>query len=153
MSNTPASKFGKDHWSMLAYIETLCVEGKDGIGKLDKSRVRCNENTHPMHNVNLGGSGAAWKPNFSTRLFGFFDFQDRADTNKAVASGFQLLDHDDWDCMNDIEAAGYIEILSEANGLVRMTKEGCRVNGLLREHKTKGGMYAGFVLDNALEAA
>lgn len=151
MSNVPVSKYGKDHWSMLAYVETCCVDGRNGVGILNNTRVRCNGATHPLHDANSHSS--SWKPEYSTRLFGFFDFPDRGDTAKAVAAGLQVLGHDDWDCLNDLEAAGYIEVISESNGHVRMTKEGSRVNGLLREHKAGGGMYANFVLNKTLEAA
>lgn len=31
MSPTPVEQFGKDHWSMLAYVETLCVDGSKPV--------------------------------------------------------------------------------------------------------------------------
>ena len=37
--NTPVQKFGKDHWSMFAYIETLCVDGVSGVGTIHSNRV------------------------------------------------------------------------------------------------------------------
>lgn len=152
MNATPVSKFGKDHWSMLAYLETLCVDGREGIGTIDKRRVRCNENTHPLCKGIYSGE-SAWKPNYSTRLFGFFEFPDRGDTQKAVEAGLQLLGHDDWDCADDLEAACFVEVINIANGFVRMTKEGSRVCGLLREHKSTGGMFANFSLNHMTVAA
>lgn len=143
MQKIAPSKFGKDHWSMLAYIETCCVDGRDGVGTLDKRRVRCNEHNHPL-NKGIYNSDAAWKPSYSTRLSGFFDFPERGDTDKAVAAGFQLQGHDDWDCLDDLDAAGYVEVISMSNGFVRMTISGCKVAALLREHKANGGMFAGF---------
>lgn len=38
MSATPVEKFGKDHWSMV----------DDGIGQVDKRRVRSNPERHPL---------------------------------------------------------------------------------------------------------
>ena len=42
-------EFGRDHWSLLAYVECVCTDGKEGIGTLDPDRMRRNENStsHP----------------------------------------------------------------------------------------------------------
>lgn len=148
----PALKFGKDHWSLLAYIETLCVDGKNGVGAIDHRRVRCNEVSHsPLKGVY---DGRAWKPSYGTRLSGFFDYPERADSAKAAQAGYQLLTHDDWDCLDDLESAGYVEILSMVNGFVRLKPDGIRVSALLRKHKVEGGMYANFTLrDEAVVTA
>ena len=143
MSATPVAKFGKDHWSLLAYVECCCVDGKNGIGVLDRRRVRGNEKTHPLLAAN---ATVTWKDEYSTRLAGFFDFADRSDPNKAQDAGLQILGHDDWDCLDDLEAAGFVEILTLANSAVKMTEEGCKVAGLLRTHKANGGQFAGFTL-------
>lgn len=68
------------------------------------------------------------------------------DTTKAVAAGLQILGHDDWDCLDDLRSAGYVDILSLANSCVRMTPQGIKVAAMLREHKATGGMFAGFRL-------
>jgi hypothetical protein len=149
MSATHVQYFGKDHWSMLAYVESCCVDGAKGIGQLDRRRVRCNGNTHPLLNAN---ATVAWKDEYSTRLAGFFDFEHRADPAQASAAGLQILGHDDWDCLDDLEAAGFVEILTLANAAVRMTDEGNRVAGLLRTHKANGGQFAQFRLIEALAA-
>lgn len=141
MAPTPVQTFGKDHWSLLAYVECLCVDGTKGIGQIDRRRVRCNENTHPLLNSNVTGT---WKNEYSTRLAGFFDFEHRADPQKASDAGLQILGHDDWDCLDDLEAAGFVEILTLANAAVRMTKAGNKVAGELRTHKANGGQFAQF---------
>ena len=143
--NTPADKFGKDHWSLLAYVEHCCVNGRDGFGKLDRRRLRCNPNNHMLAGVY--SNDTQWKLNHGTRSAGFFDFEERNDPEKAIAAGVQLLDHDDWDCLDDLEAAGYIEVLSLVNGFVKMTVTGCDVAAKLRAHKAHGGQFAGFRLD------
>lgn len=146
MNKASVEKFGKDHWSMLAYVETCCVNGRDGMGEIDRRRVRCNPATHPML-AGVYSQDVQWKLNFSTRLAGFFEFQDRGDPEKAIAAGLQLRDHDDWDCLDDLEAAGYIEALSLVNGFVKMTEKGCGVTAKLRAHKAAGGQFAGFRLE------
>lgn len=132
---------------MLAYVESCCVDGRDGVGTLDRRRVRCNANTHPMLSAELDVAGMGWKLSYSTRLAGFFDFAERSDPEKAIAAGLQLRDHDDWDCLDDLEAAGYVETLSLVNGFVKMTPLGCEVAAKLRAHKAEGGHFAGFRLN------
>ena len=135
--------FGKDHWSLLAYIEHCCVNSHDGVGTIDRRRMRCNASTHPM----LTGpysTDIPWKLSYSTRLAGFFDFADRGDPAKAIAAGLQLRDHDDWDCLEGLEAAGFIDVLSLVNGFVKMTPHGSGVAAKLRAHKTAGGHFAEF---------
>ena len=145
MSSTPVEQFGKDHWSMLAYVEQCCVDGRDGLGTIDRRRVRCNQNTNPMLAA-VYSSDTAWKLQYSTRLAGFFDFEGRNDPEKAIAAGLQLRDHDDWNCLEDLEAAGYVEVLSLVNGVVKMTEKGCGVAAKIRAHKAGGGQFASFYL-------
>lgn len=134
----PVSDFGKDHWSLMAYIETLCVDSiNKGIGTIDKRRVRANEKTHPLHAVN-SGHGIGWESSYGTRLSCYCNEQGNTCPSR------QLPDHDDWDCLNDLEAAGLIDVISEANGFVKLTDKGREVAGRLRAHKSKGGMFATF---------
>ena len=134
------SDFGKDHWSLLAYVETLCVDshvGK-GVGTIDKRRIRCNQKRHPMHAVNANFGVTGWNADYGTRLSGFFLEGEKRDL------GRRLIEHDDWDCLDDLERTGLIEILSEANGFVRLTDKGIAVAGRIREWKAKGGHFATF---------
>ena len=118
------TKWGKDHWSLLAYVETACV---DEQGKLDRRRMRCNENRHPLM------TNMRWNPDYCTRL------------KEGKIEG-----HDDWDCLEDLEVAGFIEIISLINGFVRMTELGMRVATQIRSHKVGGGHFATFVLEEAV---
>lgn len=121
------SQFGKDHWSLLGYVNCCFVAGK----ALDKRRMRTNGNKHPLHNVN----GFKWNPEHGTRLAGYFDKRDPA---------LKLSGHDDWDCLNDLEAAGILEVISEANAIVSLTDAGKSIADRLREHKAMGGNFADF---------
>lgn len=130
--------FGKDHWSLLAYVETLCVDsGNKGIGLINKSRVRANEKTHRLNAVNFSICGP-WNPEWGTRLSGYFLDNNEVDLKR------RLDDHDDWDCLNDLEDAGLVDVISEATGAVKLTDKGIAVSGRLREWKAKGGMFATF---------
>ena len=75
MSFVQPYKWGKDHVSLLAYIETCCVDKcpdkmnpvpvrTDGTrGQVSYVRMRVNERRHPMHKVTTAtGSIHRWKP-------------------------------------------------------------------------------------------
>ena len=70
-----------------------------------------------------------WKPSHSTRL-----------RDNMIIDG-----HDDWDCLDDLDDAGLVEIISLINGFVRMTDYGLAITALLRKHKASGGKYRDFV--------
>ena len=141
---TPVEKYGKDHWSLLAYIECLCVDGTKGVGKIDMRKMRCNEQIHPLL---VGNSNVKWREDYCTRLAGFFDYEHRNDIGKCFAEGFLLKGHDDWCCLEDLHDAGIIEIITLENGFVKMTEFGCDVAAKLRRFKALGkGNYADFKL-------
>lgn len=128
----PVEKWGRDHWSLLAYVESVCVDRQT----LDHRRMRCNQNTHPLLYRMPPGLYPKGPFKYGTRLRGYFE-----DNAK------QLADHDDWDCLDDLEAEGLVEIISMINGIVTMTDKGLKLSHTLREHKAKGGNFAGFSMD------
>lgn len=79
-----------------------------------------------------------WKKEYGTRLSGFFLKGDKRNGKRLLGS------HDDWDCMDDLEKEGLIEVVSEANGFVKLTDKGFGVAARLREWKARGGMFATF---------
>ena len=112
-------RWGRDHWSLLGYIVT-CFDGV-----IDRRRLRCNENRHLLR----AHPSPTWKDEWSTRL------------KEGIVTG-----HDDWDCLDDLEAAGMVNILSLVNGFVQLTGYGNEVAFGLRQHKEKGGNFSDFVL-------
>lgn len=88
----------------------------------------------------------SWKDTNSTRLRGFFDFENRSDAKAASDAGLMILGHDDWDCLDDLETAGYVEVLSLSNPAVRMTGAGLAVAAQLRAYKANAGNFADFTL-------
>lgn len=143
MSFVNIERFGKDHWSLFAYIEYICVNGNNGLGKIQRNRVRCNSSKHP-----LLSAGIKWEDSYSTRLSGFFEYPFNADIEKSCATGFQILGHDDWDCIDDLNNAGLIEIVSFANGIVKLTEKGIAVLSQLISHKANGGNFSNFKIIN-----
>jgi hypothetical protein len=111
-------QLGKDHFSLLLYVESRCV---DYNGKLDFDRLRINPETHPQFCGNPYMK-RSWKENYGTLL----------------SSGERLPNHDDIDCLEDIDRLGFIEIYSFSNLFVIMTKLGNNAVSKLREFKTEG---------------
>jgi hypothetical protein len=140
MSNhVQPNQFGKDHWSMLAYVESVCVDGK----QLNHSKMRANSQTHPL----LNSTGLKWREDWGTRLADYFIevndlWQVEPDEPKREAN--RLKQHDDWDCLNDLEAAGFVEVWNTTQGAVKMTDMGQMVAAQLRVHKASGGTFASF---------
>ena len=144
----PVTDYGKDHWSLLGYIETLCVESiKKGVGEIDYRKMRVNEKAHPLLWRN---HDFPWQPGSGTRLAGYFLGTKLGD--KRVDELRRLDDHDDVDCLDDLEAAGLVEILSLVNGFVRMTDKGREIAGRLRAHKSRGGFFSNFRVEATVGA-
>lgn len=116
--------FGKDHWSTLAYIETVIVENTFYELKSD-SHMR----THSHHKNLLGkhqqmfGMGTGDK--YGTRL----------------NNGEEIFHHDDWDCIFDAEKEKIVKI---ENNKVKFTDYGYSILAQLRKHKSEGGSFSDF---------
>jgi hypothetical protein len=90
----PVGEFGKDHWSTFAYVETRTV---DYDGQLSHDQMRCNPNRHPMlHAAKRRGMlfDRGVDKEYPTRLLG----------------GIERYDHDDYDCLDDLVAAGLLAV-------------------------------------------
>jgi hypothetical protein len=115
-----SEKFGRDHWSTFGYLETRCVDHK-GIPEL--RHLRLDPVRHP------GLAHMPWAQDYPTRL----------------AGGAEQPEHDDWDCTEDLEKAGLLEILGTGiHPVIRLTDTGKKVAGLLRAHKSGGGSFSNF---------
>ncbi len=99
-------------------------------------QLRCNPERHPMHAVSRF-SDRSWEPSYGTRLAGFWK-------DGSTDPSLQIPYHDDWDVLDDLEAAGFIEVLSETNAFVVLTNPGLEVYGRLSAHKASGGQFADF---------
>jgi predicted transcriptional regulator len=64
-----------------------------------------------------------------------------------LKDGVELLDHDDWDCAEDMEKLGLI--INKGTGIspiYEMTDKGNHLVSRLRAHKARGGSYSNFIV-------
>ncbi len=119
------ARWGKDHWSTLTYLETLAVDNK-GMAIPNLERMRCDINVHP----GLGNSANHHFPGkaYPTRL-----------------KDGPITDHDDWSCVEDMEAAGLVEWKGTGiNPIIVFTDLGMKVAAALRVYKAKDGNFHQF---------
>ncbi len=120
----PMDLWAKDHWSLLAYVEAVCVDApaaNRGTGELDTRRMRTHSQ-RPFPNAER------WKSGYTSRI-------------KVEVLDY---DHDDWDCLDDLEDAGLVVVISMANGYVTLTDLGRKYAHALRAHKLTGANFADF---------
>lgn len=123
------NNWGRDHWSLLAYFETVAV---DYNGKVDVSRIRTNSTKRGYSNGNI--TSQDWQDTWGTRM----KDGDILDTQ-----------HDDIDVMNELEEAGLVKNVStELNPIIEITERGWEVVGKIRKHKSNGGTFGNFSLTN-----
>lgn len=123
MTHVPREKWGKDHWSTFAYLETRCVDYK---GELDRQHLRIDPDLHP----GLAHRGSMGKK-YPTRL----------------KDGEEVQNHDDMSCLDDIEQQGLIIAIGTGMHLYSITDKGSEIARQLRKHKSNGGSFATFEPD------
>ncbi len=120
------AEFGKQHWSLLAFIETQVV---DKSFPLDPRRMSCNEKKRGISN----GAPFGWNDEYSTE-------------NKEGKQ--EILGHDDIDCFEELEKEGFIKNNGTLlNMYPELTDKGWKCISQIREFKGKGGNYIDFVFN------
>lgn len=127
MNDRPISSvhFSKHHWSVFAYVVEKCQKGAQGVGLIEPGSMRCNENRH-----------GKWKPENSLLLW-------REDHSTQI-KGLQIIGHDDWDCLSDLESMGWLERMPASSFSVRLKPAGCVIAKKLKEHLASGGLLKNF---------
>lgn len=98
------ARFGKDHWSTFAYVETRIMDYK---GVLDHDHMRCDEDRHMFmagagKRAQMFGGGLSTKK-YPTRL-------KKATRVSGVWEVEEKFDHDDYDCLLDAIGVGLLEV-------------------------------------------
>lgn len=144
MDAIPIARFGKDHWALLGYVRSCCVERR---GVLEPIRMRCHRARHPEQSRQAREHvvvGDPRLPQLGTHLRGAFSVP----AANRVDAGFLLPDHDDWDCLADFAAAGLLHPFATTprGATVRLTVLGVAISNRLHAHYESGGQAAGFNL-------
>ena len=126
----PMKFWGKDHWSLLAYLFTVAVDNKSEV---NYNKLRINNNKRPP----IGRFFTSWQDSYSTRLSGYWH-------NGVANPNLQIIGHDDVDCMQDMEAEGVIVCGTYTSGIFRLTDKGIALANELMTYKVKGGNFADF---------
>lgn len=134
----PHHLWSKDHWSTLAYIESVSADvGGFEIGR-DARMRSCRRNFRVMSQEcpspkrpGPQSHGVVMKREHSTRL--------NDDTS--------VEGHDDWHCIQDLAREGLFEQgpeQIEPGVMLQLNEKGFSVTSALRKHKAEGGNFAGF---------
>jgi len=101
--HVPMHRWGKDHWSTFAYVETRWVDHR---GMLGHDHMRCDAD---RHHAFYGAKRRALTPDLAAR-----HYPTRLKTERPAADGtwgsVDLPGHDDYDCLGDAIAEGLIEV-------------------------------------------
>lgn len=150
----PVTKFGKDHWSTLAYMETVMVEcGGFQVG-FDCRMRQARRNTRVMLD-----ECRSPKRTTSFNPVPPFGWDDKWST--FLGDGSQVMGHDDWDCVQDMAAAGFLSFRKGKRAKVAAAEDvqpkvvlhlsdlGRAMADRVRAHKAKGGSFANFKFTGA----
>jgi len=117
-------RWGKDHWSTLAYLETRCVDYR---GELDPQHMRCDLDRNPLQ----GNRGTHMSRN------------QRHPT--ILKGGDEVKGHDDWECVWDMIMAGLVQNNgTDTCPMYSLTDEGWEMTQAMRRFHAGGGNYANF---------
>lgn len=145
----PMSMWNKDHWSVLAYIETVMVEcGGFQVG-LD-GRMRTNEDHYDIL------YDFCRRPKRPTYVSSNSAIIMKIEHGTRINGGTIIEDHDDWMCLMDIAAEGLLDLSPSdivPGVFVHLSAFGEEAVAALRQHKARGGSFGSFDCHKELELA
>ena len=132
------NRWSKDHWSTLAYLETVMVDcggfqvGSDPRMRSNRRHFRVMHEECPRpKRATRGAGGVAMNAEHGTRL----------------NDGCVVANHDDWMCVQDMAAAGLFTVGADEvqpGQTLHLSSRGQDVVAALRAHKAAGGNFAQF---------
>ncbi len=140
----PIETWGKDHWSTLAYVETVMVECAGFQIGLDP-RMRTNRRHYRVlsercRSPKRPGGGARSSHSLAVVM--------RPEHGSRLKDGEVMEGHDDWMCLQDMAEAGFFTVGAgriEPAVVLKLSERGRQVVDALRQFKSEGGKYAAFV--------
>ena len=129
--------WGHDHATLLLYVETRHL---DHGGEIKPDNLRTHRKRHP-HEWGARRDGDAakeWKPEYGTRI---------------VDGSRPCTDHDDWDCLDDMEEQELLIHTGAPGFLVALSALGVEVAGELRKFKGRGNPVSEFDWVEAMRLA
>ena len=134
----PMKEWSKDHWSLLVTLAN--VHRSTNVPELpvmDYDRMRINPANHFVHLDRSDGPEAyeAWDQTKGTMLRR--PGPDTKEPRPGEADG-QISYHDDFDCVEELEAEGLLDIVSTAAGTYEMTVEGLALAKRVEAHVSAG---------------
>lgn len=101
--SVPMARWGKDHWTTFAYVETRVVDHR---GMLSHDQMRCDADRHPAF---YGARRRVISPDLASR-----HYPTRLKTEQPGPDGtwgaVELWGHDDYNCLNDAITEGLVEV-------------------------------------------
>jgi hypothetical protein len=135
----PMAIWGKDHWSTLAYVETVMVEsagfqvGADARMRSNRHNFRVMQEQCPKpKRPGKLAMGITMDPKYGSRL----------------NDGTSVDNHDDWMCVQDMAKEGLFTVgpdEMEPGVVLHFSKKGNALAEALRRHKSAGGQFAKFI--------
>lgn len=115
--------FGPQHHRLLVLLhEGAAASGSPGAVLLPRASLR----TAPRAGASPGGTAAGGAGRVQREL------------ETRLADGTVLHTYDDWSCLDDIAAAGWIRMVSRTYGLVAVTEAGAHVLRRVAELRREG---------------
>ena len=137
----PITMWGKDHWSTLAYIDSVIAEHSFYPITID-SHMRTKRETYDYFLMNK-----AKKFGFITQPYYNFLSSDAYGTK--LNDGTTVMAHDDYSCIVDFAKEGLLNIDENSiitNKKIKFSDKGLTVMNCLHKHKVNGGTYSNFTM-------
>ena len=144
------SRWSSDHWMLLRYLADRAGKApKGGPATIEYARLRINRQNHLVQFLAISEWGLGekqWSRPDSTRLDAHDEAMLTGDPDKIEEAMSQVPYHDDFDCIEEMEDEGLLEIISTARGEFTLTSSGARIATLIEAHITDHGSIHGFRL-------
>ena len=134
----PMTSWGKDHWSTLAYFQSINIDyagfqvGFDPRMRQNRRHFRVMMALQPTTKHNKSSNGVVMADEYGSRL-----------KDKSIVDG-----HDDWMCIQDMAQEGLFTVPDaediEPGAILHLSEHGWRVIIALQKHKASGGTFSNF---------